>query len=249
MPTGFPSLMKRPIAFLALWILILFFAMLLSVFVHEVGHGIGARVEGVHVSTGFNQVGDPGKSPDDPDFRSEEETKSNNVLGGLLGPMTSWMLAILFAVWLYRFKQPSWGAMVVGAMAITNGFVRALPTLAALFFNRMGVPRLEDEIQWGMWVVVRYCQPPSLPPAMGFHAMLSDYPNVFHREPVFWIAPLISILVSLACLIPAYLKTIRLWREELHPIAIGFFALLPIAVHYAGWPVLNILDRLIRINW
>lgn len=228
MQTKFNSLTKRPVVFLTMWVLVLFLAMLLSVFVHEIGHGLGARLEGLHVSTGFNQVGDPGKSPNDPDFRSETETKSNNILGGLLGPMASWTLAILFTIWLYRFKQPSWGAMIVNAMAITNGFVRALPMFAALFFSLMGTPRLEDEVQWGMWVVVKYCQPPSLSPSMSFHTMLGNYSDIFYREPVFWIAPLISLLISLACLIPAYLKTIRLWREELYPIAMWSFALLAI---------------------
>lgn len=242
-------LLRHPVAFLAVWTLVLFLAILPSVFLHEVGHGIGARLEGIHVSAGFNQVGDPGRSPDDLDFRAVADAGSSNVRGGLPGPMTSWGLAILFTVWFYRFKQPSRGAMVVGAMAITNGFVRTLPTLAAFFFNQMGMPRLEDEIQWGMWVVVRYCQPLSLPPSMGFHAMLSHYPGVFHREPVSWIAPLISLLVSLACLIPAYLKTIHLWRDELSLVAMWFFALLPVVVHYAAWPVLNTLDRLVRINW
>ena len=86
MQTKFDTLMKHPVVFLILWISIFFVAIALSIFLHEVGHGFGARLDGIHVSTGFNQVGDYGKSPDDPDFRSAASQKS--IIGGLLGPGT-----------------------------------------------------------------------------------------------------------------------------------------------------------------
>jgi len=242
-----PFVIKRRASFLLLWILILFIAILLSVYVHEVAHGFGAKLQGVHVSTGFNQVGDYGKSPDDPDFRSS--TYSNNILGGLLGPAATWTLAVSFTIWLYRFTQPSLGAVTVSALAITNGLVRAVPMLAAIGSNLVGRPIVPDEVTWGIWVVVKYCQPPGIPTSMGFHDMLVNFPCMFYREPIFWIAPLISLTISLACLILSYLKTIRLWRDEYRVAVLWLFALLPVVVYYAFIPLQDVLDRLIRINW
>lgn len=241
------SLMKHPAFVLLFCTLALFLAILLSVFLHEAGHGLGARLEGVHISTGFNQVGDYGKSPDDPDFRSAASQAS--VLSGLLGPMLSWGLAILFTIWLSRFENPSWGAMAVGAMAVANGLARALPTLTALFSNLAGLPRLEDEVTWGIWIVVKYCRPLSVPPSMDFHALLSNFPGVFYHEAVFWLAPLISLAISLACLIGAYRNIVRLWRDELRPVEMRLFSLMPVIVYFAFKPLQDILDRLIRINW
>lgn len=55
---------------IVIWTAILFVVVIASAFLHEDGHGIGARIDGIHVSTGFNKVGDYGKSPEDPDFRT-----------------------------------------------------------------------------------------------------------------------------------------------------------------------------------
>jgi len=59
------------------WFIILILAILLSSFLHEVGHGLSAYIKGYPVSTGFNKVGDYNKKPDDHDFREEHEKYSN----------------------------------------------------------------------------------------------------------------------------------------------------------------------------
>jgi len=51
------------------WAVFLFLSVLIFEFIHECGHGVGSRLEGYHVSTGFNRVGDVSKRPSDPDFR------------------------------------------------------------------------------------------------------------------------------------------------------------------------------------
>ncbi len=241
------AILRRPVTLLILWVGLLFIAILFSIFLHEVGHGLGAKIEDVHVSTGFNQVGDYSKSPDDPDFRSGLGTVS--ILSGLLGPLTSWTLAILFTLWLFRFKESSWGALSVGALAIVNGLIRALPLSLFLLCAVQGKPHMEDEVGWAIWVVLKYCQPASIPGPMDNHTLLSTYPDVFLSEPIFWVLPLVSLAISLACLIAVYRKISHLWGEKLTPVFAWFFGLSPLAVYLAFKPFQDVLDRLIRINW
>lgn len=40
------------------WFIFLIFTILISTFLHEVGHGLSASIKGHPVSTGFNRVGD-----------------------------------------------------------------------------------------------------------------------------------------------------------------------------------------------
>jgi hypothetical protein len=211
-------------------------------------HGIGARMDGIHVSTGFNKVGDYGKSPDDPDFRTGGT--ENSVWSGLLGPVSSWLLAIIFTVWLYRFKGPSLGALIVGALAVCNSLIRSLPMALALLSALIGSPYMEDEIGWGIWYVLKFYHPELASSALGFHALLKTYAFVFLASPSFWIPPLLSLVISLACLILAYRHNYKLWGDELISRVNRFlFGLLPFIVYFAAMPVLNWLDRLIRINW
>jgi hypothetical protein len=173
MKTKSLSALKRPAILLILWAIILYVSIIFSIFLHEDGHGIGAKLDGIHVSTGFNKVGDYGKSPDDPDFRTGET--ENSVWGGLLGPISSWLLAIIFTVWLYCFKGSSWGALIVGALAVGNSLIRTVPMALALISALMGRPYMEDEIGWGIWYVLKFYHPELAGSALGFHALLKSY--------------------------------------------------------------------------
>lgn len=236
------------LSLIAIWTVVLFVAIIVSVFLHEDGHGIGARIDGIHVSTGFNRVGDYGKSPDDLDFRI---TGSDQALwGGLLGPITTWLLAIVFTIWLYRFEGPSWGALAIGALAIVNGLIRAVPMTLFLVSALGGHPYMEDEVGWGIWYVIRFCRPDLANSTLGYHTLVKTYADVFLADPTFWIPPLFSLLVSLGCLIFAYRRMCSLYRDRLPDWASRLlFGFLPLGVDAAAYPVLNWLDRLIRINW
>jgi hypothetical protein len=164
--------------------------------------------------------------------------------------MTTWVIAIAFTIWLYRFKRPSWGALSVGALAVANGFIRALPMLGFLIFALLGRPYIEDEVGWGVWYVLKYCRPDLAFAAAGYHALLKTYPDAFLADFSFWIPPLASLGISLACLIPAYRRLFKLWGDSFTNRANSLlFGFLPLAVYAAALPVLNWLDRLIRINW
>lgn len=243
-----PSALKRPAILLTLWAIILFVSIIFSVFLHEDGHGIGAKIDGIHVSTGFNKVGDYGKSPDDPDFRTGGT--ENAVWSGLLGPLTSWLLAVIFTVWLYQFNKPSWSALIVGALAVGNSLIRSVPMALALFAALIGKPYMEDEIGWGIWYVLKFYHPGLAGSAPGYHELLKTYASIFLASPSFWIPPLLSLVISLACLVLAYRRNYKLWG----PVLISrinrlLFGLLPFVAYIAAFPVLNELDRLIRINW
>jgi len=52
--------------FLLFWAMLLSLSFLLFIFLHECAHGLGSKLEGISVSTGFNRVGDVGKRASDP---------------------------------------------------------------------------------------------------------------------------------------------------------------------------------------
>src|SRR5690242_9520256 len=131
---GTPLPGKTP-GLLALWLVMLWVGFLGSIFLHECGHGLGARLEGVHVSTGFNQVGNAHRAPGDPDFRL---TAPGGPWTGLMGPVTSWVLAVGFTIALLRARQASAGALMLAALAIVGGFVRALPVAGFLIPSAFG---------------------------------------------------------------------------------------------------------------
>ncbi len=229
---------------LLIWAAMLLAAFLVSAFLHEDGHGIGARIDGIHVSTGFNKVGAAGKSPQDPDFRT---AMPEGFWAGLLGPIATWLLAIAFTIWLLRRRDLSTGTMVVGAMAVVNGLIRAIPMILFVTAALAGKLHLEDEVGWSLWYSLKFCHPElaALDPAV----LLKSYPAVFLSEPLFWAAPVISLGISLACLIPAHRKLYGLWKEKLSLAWILVFGITPLAAYFAALPILNALDRVIRINW
>ncbi|MBI5033947.1 MAG: site-2 protease family protein [Chloroflexi bacterium] len=237
--------MKNSWNYLVLWTLVLFVAMIVSVFLHEVGHGIGATMDGVHVSTGFNKVGMPGKTPDDPDFRMG--MKLTGVWGGLLGPVTTWVLAIVFTIMLYRQQKPTRTAFVIGTLAIANGLLRALPMLMFVGWGLLGQLRMEDEVGWGIWYVTKTLLP-SLS-NLDMTTLVSAHASILLTFPAVWIPPLVSLALSLTCLVLAYRRIFKL-DTRLSPWSAHLLLIvLSIVAWFAHSPVTNVLDRVIRINW
>jgi hypothetical protein len=235
---------RRIIRLLVLWAVMLLAAYLISVFLHEDGHGIGARIDGIHVSTGFNKVGAAGKSPKDPDFRT---AMPDGFWDGLLGPITTWILAIVFTIWLLRLRAASAGAMAVGAMAVANGLIRALPMMMFGISALAGKVHLEDEVGWSLWYALKSCHPELA--SLDKATLLQAHPSTFLSDFMFWVPPLISLGISLACLVPASWKLFRLWKDRIRPMGILIFGLTPLAMYFVAMPILNALDRMIRINW
>ena len=246
-PVSFAS--KRLAGLFLLWGMGLLAAILLSVFLHESGHGLGAKIDGIHVSTGFNKVGNPGKAPDEADFRTN---MPDGFWTGLLGPITTWGLAIVFTAWLYRFKAPSPGALAAGMLALVNGLIRAIPMTEFLAYALTGRLHLEDEVGWSLWYALKFCHPALA--SVDTATLVKTQAALFLAEPMFWAPPLLSLAISLVCLCLAYRQIYKLWRgafalPALAPGLAWAFGLLPVGVYFVALPVLNSLDRLIRINW
>ncbi len=231
--------------FLAAWTAIIFACLLLAVFLHEDGHGLGARLDGIHISTGLNRIGNPGLTPDDPNFRTG---LTGGFWVGLLGPVTSWFLAVISTCWLYRHDKQSGTAIVVGAFAIANGLVRTVPMAFVLLCAFQGHFRMEDEANWGVWYVARYLRPDLK--LAGMQSFTLTQRALLLSYPAFWIPVLFSFVVSLACLFLAYRRLLRLWSEALgYYAAQAVFLFAPLFAWAMVWPLLNWLDRVIRINW
>jgi hypothetical protein len=68
--------------------------------------------------------------------------------------------------------------------------------------------------------------------------------------PAVWIPPLLSLAISLCCLIFAFRRLFRLETARLaHWSTRLWFIVLPLIAEFAKLPVINALDRVIRINW
>jgi len=228
--------------YLAVWAAMLFVVIVASTFLHEVGHGIGAKMDGIHISTGFNKVGMPGKTPADPDFRTG---MPEGIWSGLLGPMTTWALAIGFTLALYGLRRPTQTSFVVAALAVANGLIRAVPMTNFLLAALAGRLHIEDEVAWGIWIVTNILSP-------GLKGVArSEIPaGLLLSYPAVWIPPLLSLAISLCCLIFAFRRIFRLEAARLAHWSTRLWLILlaPIA-DIAQLPVINALDRVIRINW
>ncbi len=137
---------------LAIWAVVFFFIYIGIWFLHEVAHGFGYQLDGTHVSTGFNLVGASGKKPSDSDFDVNLPVEGMST-GVLLGPFTTWMLAILFTGILLHRPHPNQMTLVIGAAAVSNAFMRLMPLtiffIAAIFGNTSGVWQDEQEMSLG----------------------------------------------------------------------------------------------------
>ena len=229
------------------WAIALFFAFLIFLFIHECGHGFGSQLDGIHVSTGFNRVGDVGKKPSDPDFRSETMIRFPFGSGDLLGPFTNWLFAVLFTIWLVNRRTSDLTTLIIGAGAVANALIRLVPMLGFFTFALMGHISLEDEVGWGMGAVQGMKFPVS---HSELKSLLDSNPAMFLSEPRIYFWPLLSFTISLICILYSYRQLYRLvvkqMKKRFEP---WVFGLMPFMI----WPVLlmvvNRLDNFIRINW
>ncbi len=235
----------KPPGLLAMWFVMLWGGLLGSIFLHECGHGLGARLEGVHVSTGFNQVGNAHRVPGDPDFRI---TRPGGPWTGLMGPVTTWVLAIGFTIALLRMREGTSSALMVAALAIGGGLVRGIPMTEFLLSAPFGPIHVEDEVGTGSWCFTRLARPDLA--GEGIRALVQSHGAALRGSVWFWLPALASLGISLACLIAAYRKANALFAPRLSGGAMRWaFRLMPVAAYALALPVLNALDRVIRINW
>ena len=135
--------------FLLFWAMLLSLSFLLFIFLHECAHGLGSKLEGISISTGFNRVGDAGKRPSDPYFRSNHLISGQPTPGSLAGPLLNWFFALLFTAFLFKKKISRNVSAILGAAAISNSLLRFVPMLGFLIQALMGQLVIEDEVSLG----------------------------------------------------------------------------------------------------
>jgi len=239
---------------LARWAILIFLSLLVFTFLHEVGHGFGSWLTGVHVSTGFNRVGNAGKFPDDPDFRNGMQS---SVLGGILGPGLTLSLAVGFTLWLVRRSQPDTVSLTIGAAAISNALLRLIPmalVFGSLMFGRL---HIEDEVGLGIDLALFVWTWGDAPGTWEQARALWDRVHIvdsglyhFGGSLWFWLPPAMSLGISLLCLVLVYRRLQRLFGSTVGSrLAKGVFLSMPLVIFPAFLTVANHLDRIWRINW
>lgn len=235
--------------FLALWGLLLAMVMLATLFVHESGHGFGARLEGKHVSTGFDKVGDPGKRPRDPDFRSETVEPGQISSQELLGPLSNWALAILFTVLLLRRTQDGPATRLIGVTAVASAYWRLLPMSLFFLLAPFHIVATNDEVMWGM----RAVSGPGLSfpmPEAAVRELLRAQPSLFLSEPLVYFWPGVSLTISLVCFVMALRHLLRLYAPELPARwSRWLFGCMPVLSHVLLFVPIYVLDQAVRITW
>jgi hypothetical protein len=240
--------------FILFWACLIFIVILISIFFHEVGHGIGFRMTGTHVSTGFNRVGNPYKFPDDPDFRTGMQS---SVFGTVLGPGINLLFASIFTLWLYRSKKSHLISLAIGAVAISNSLIRLVPMLMFFGAALFGWMHIEDEVGLGVnlavWANTRadsldYGEKDQKD--LDREHILSNGLRQFGSTPLFWLPVILSTFVSLICLIMAYSRLHFLYKEKFPSRQILWaFWLTPAFIFPIILVVSNFLDQVWRINW
>ncbi len=232
---------------LTIWFIAISFSIFVSTFLHECAHGLGSYIMGVRVSTGFNRVGDYGKFPHEPDFRSNFILHGKIELGGFSGPLITWLLAIIFTLLLIRRDKQNFLTIFIGSMSVANSFLRIVPVFFFFISAISGNFVLEDEVAWGL----NRTEGVNFPMNLGDFKRLATYePEIFLSNPYIYIWPFISLLICSICLVSSYKKLSSIFKDSLsHSLFKWVFGLIPLASFPLTFTLLNWLDGVIRINW
>lgn len=234
--------------FLLPWILMILLCMIFFTFLHECGHGFGARLEGTHISTSFNRTGDVGKKPTDPDFYSNQFVGGTTDSSSLLGPFVNWTFAVVFTVLLINGKDKSLRkTFLFGACAVSNAVLRFLPMLDFFLTAPFHHVHLEDEVEWGASSVSSIRFPMS---QTAFVNLTKLHPILFLSNPLFYFWPFVSMAISTICLVAAYRELYCQFTACLTgKILKLIFILAPILATPVWFAIINALDNAFRLNW
>lgn len=212
--------MKRKAIRALLWCLVCIFAFLISIFIHEVGHGFANSLRGVACSTGFNRVGDIYKVPSDLDFREEYSMVSDSLLDFGV-PVTLFMAIAATALFC---KASNKGLKQIALpFAVTNSILRLLPCLWVVLTPLLtGGIHVEDEYETGLVLA----------------EMTGEVWFIY-------VPALFSILVSVICIAAIIAKR----KRETKVRDICAYGLLAIISFGIAMLIANYLDNLLRINW
>ena len=239
---------REVLRLLVTWAGLIFVTFIASIFLHEVAHGFGNQIDGTHVSTGFNMVGASGKRPIDPDFTIDLPNEGMST-GVLLGPFTTWMLAILFTGILLHRSFPNLTTLVIGGAAVSNAFLRLLPLtiffIAAILGNTKGT--WQDEQLLSLNAIESIELPIS---ESELHELQDSEPSIFLGDAGFYFWAIVSISITLVCYVLSYRHLFKLFGARLQSkTGRIIFGLMPLILFIPLLGVIQLLDQFIRINW
>ena len=202
-----------------IWFLVSLAVFMLSVFLHECGHGIANSIAGIPCSTGFNRVGDIYKFPSADDFRSYYGTTEPVLLD--FGVPCTLVLSLTGAVLYARSKNRK--LQYLGAsLACGNSLLRLVPCLMVLLVPlATGSAHIEDEYETGQLLVER----------LGSGIWLY-VPAVF------------SVIAAVSSLTIVFVAALK--RKISRPYV---YVILAFLVFCTGMVLASVLDRYVRINW
>ncbi len=201
------------------WLIICVLFFIISVFLHECGHGLANALAGIPCSTGFNRVGDIYKYPRDNDFRAFYSSTTPVLLD--FGVPCTIALAIIGTVVFVKTKKERL-QYLGAALAIDNCLLRFIPcSLVLLTPLFTGKPHVEDEYETGQLLV-----------------------QLTGNGIWLYIPALISWISTGVCLM-VMARTARK-RKFNHVFVFSAVSFLAIII---GFVIVFVLDNYIRINW
>ena len=201
------------------WFVITLIVFMVSIFLHECGHGLANSLAGIPCSTGFNRVGDIYKFPSAEDFRSYYSTAPSVLLD--FGVPCTLFLAV-FGAYLYA-RTKSRPLQYLGAsLAAGNSLLRLIPSLMVLLVPLFkGSVHVEDEYETGELLAMK-----------------------FGSDIWVYVPAIVSVGITLFSIVWLLRKASE--RKVSKP---GIYAALSFIVFCAGMVLASILDNYIRINW
>ncbi len=193
---------------------------LISIFIHECGHGFANSLRGIECSTGFNRVGDIYKYPKDVDFRAEYSAVSDSLLD--FGVPATLMLAVTGTI-LFCLQKGEKGKIIALGFAAANSVMRLIPCLFVIMVPLL-TGRVHNEDEYGTGL--------ALAEATGYSVLI-------------FLPALISILVSVMCIACLYRKL----KTEISAKGFIRYSFLTLFSFYITMIIANMLDNIVRINW
>lgn len=202
------------------WFVCCIIVFLISLFLHECGHGFANKIRGIECSTSFNRVGDIYKYPKDADFRAEYSLNEESLLD--FGVPVTLALAILGTVVFYHNKNKT--VKYIGLLtASTNSLIRLIPCLLVVLTPLLtGEIHVEDEYGTGV--------------------LLTEMTGVGW---VVYLPAMLSIVISVVCISFLFRKL----HNRLTVISFIGYAALTVFSFGVTMYIADFIDNVWRINW
>lgn len=202
------------------WFMLCTVVFLVSIFIHELGHGLANSLQGIECSTGFNRVGDSYKYPKDTNFREDYSSAEKSFLD--FGVPATLGLAIVGTLCFYKAKRKR-SQMISLAFAITNSMLRLIPCLYVILVPLItGKSHMEDEYEMGLML-----------------AQTTKISGMVHLPTI------LSILISAICIAFLFHRL----KQNMSVKTIWGYGILTFISFETTMIIANILDNIIRINW